>query len=116
MLRCIQHQFDDTIYTAVDVTQSGDIHSKTTGDRGADLSRVEYLAFNRATRNHVLGPSIEESLLAKGEAKGLHTAQEPALPVPDRSELVNHSHLLPTKMGPSGLLVDVYTPHNTRIL
>ena len=115
-LGCIQHHLDDAVDSAVGVAQPGGVDAKTTGDRGAYLSCIERLALDRVAGDNVLGQRTEQGLLAKVEAKGLHAPQKPALPVPDGGEPVDQPLLLPSKMGPVGLLVDVYPPQHMRIL
>ena len=81
LLGRVEHHLDDAFDIAVGGRQRADVHAQPAGDRGAHLIRVEDLTFDLARLEDILGQGLEHGLAAQREAKRLHAADQPALPV-----------------------------------
>ena len=63
-----------------------DIHAKPPGDRGPDLSGVEFLALYFTALEDIFCERLKDRLLAEVKSESFHVADQPALLVSDRSE------------------------------
>src|SRR3546814_3785328 len=81
VLRGVQHHFHDALDVAICFDQTADVHAETAGDGGAHLLPVQYLAFNLAGFDNVLGECLKHGFRAQREAKRLHVTNQTPLPV-----------------------------------
>ena len=63
-----------------------DIHAKPPGDRGPDLSGVEFLALYFTALEDIFCERLKDRLLAEVKSESFHVADQPSLLVSDRSE------------------------------
>ena len=113
----VEHHLDDAVDIPIGRRHGPDIESQASSEGGAHLVDVEDLSLDLARFHDVLSQRVEDGLLAEPEAERLHPADQPALPVPHRTELLRKSFLIPVEPGPILSLVDVqrYSPQVLRI-
>ena len=104
---CVQHQLNDAFDIPVNGSQTTNVKAKIPGDGRADLFRIEDFSLDPAAVNRVPGQRVQYRLLPGGEPETFHSPDEPPLAVTDTGETVDQGIVVPMKIGPAGLIVDV---------
>src|SRR6266852_9337504 len=98
----VQHHFNDAFDMAIHWLKSADIHAETARDRRTHLGRIQLFALDLTAFDNVFGKRLENSLLLKRKAQGLHVAKQAALIMADRSQRFRKHFLVPSESGPVG--------------
>jgi hypothetical protein len=92
-------------------TTMTDYTAEAAGDGRADLSGIEFFAFDFAALEDVGSESLEHGFLLKGEAQGLHVPEQTALTIAHGGEGRGYCFRAPMELGPGVEFVDVHSPH-----
>ena len=77
---------NDALNVTVRMPKTTDVHAKVTGDRGADLLRVECFPLDVARFDHLFRKRFENRFLPKFETKSFHVTNQATLLVPYSSQ------------------------------
>src|SRR5260370_11311873 len=114
--RGVERHFDDALHVAVRRRQCADIHSKSSGNRGSDLIRIQLLALDFAALEHIGGQGLKVCFLTEAKSKRLHVADQPTLPVADSGQTLGEQLAIPGKPRPVLQFMDIHSPHLLRRL
>ena len=108
VLRRIKHHFDHPFDITVSGGERADLDAEPASERGADLVRVELLAFDFAGFEDIFGERAQDRFAPQGNPERFHASDQLALAQPEARQLLGDEPLVPTERRPVVLLMEVH--------
>jgi len=104
----VENHFNNAVDISIGWRESADVDAESLGKGRSNLIDIQSLTFNLARLENVLNEEFKRRFSTRGEAERLHPTDQAALLVAHSGEGGCQPSILPSKLGPIWLLVDVH--------